>query len=69
MDSVGFAVSFVAISDSVDYFLIGVDSTEQLQNILELELYGQKDMAILDELLLESDKKWFDPRKWNKTVK
>ena len=62
---VGFAVSFVANNDAVDYLLFGVDTEEQLQNILDLELYDQTDIAFLDTIHLNADEKWFDPRKWN----
>ena len=55
----------MARSDFVDYFLIGVDSVKQLQDILELNPYVQKDMEILDSSLVKTAEKWLDPRKWN----
>ena len=65
LKAVGFAVSFVANNDAVDYFLFGVDTEEQLQNILDLELYDQTEIAFLDTIQLSADEKLFDPRKWN----
>ena len=64
-DPVGFAVSFVDQSEAVDYFLIGVDSTEQLQEIMDLEPYEKKDIAILATLQVKTTNKWLDPRTWN----
>ena len=63
LKAVGFAVSFVANNDAVDFFLFGVDTEEQLQNILNLELYDQPELAFLDTILSEN-KKWLDPRNW-----
>ena len=65
LKAVGFAVSFVANNDAVDYFLFGVDTEEQLQNILDLEPYEQKDMDILDKLTMNVNEQWCDPRTWN----
>jgi aryl-alcohol dehydrogenase-like predicted oxidoreductase len=62
---VNFAISFEALNDVVDYFLIGVDSAKQLKDILVLKPYEQKDMAILEKLQLKTDGKWLDPREWN----
>ena len=62
---VSFAISFVALNDSIDHLLIGVDSLKQLQDILNLKLYEKKDMLILDKLKIKTGKKWFDPREWN----
>lgn len=64
-DPVSFAVSFVARSDFVDYFLVGVDIEKQLQDILALEQYLNIDIAILDTPLFKNVEKWIDPRKWN----
>lgn len=65
LEPVGFAVSFVANHDSVDYFLVGVDTEKQLQDILDLEPYEEKDMVVLDALLVNTDPKWIDPRNWS----
>ena len=65
LKAVGFAISFVANNDAVDYFLIGVDSKKQLQDILDLEPYEQKDMDILDKLTMNVNEQWCDPRTWN----
>jgi aryl-alcohol dehydrogenase-like predicted oxidoreductase len=65
IDPVSFAISFVAHNSTVDYFLVGVDSAKQLQKILDLELYEQRDMDLLNKLQIKTDKKWFDPRIWN----
>jgi hypothetical protein len=65
IDPVSFAISFVAHNSTVDYFLVGVDSAKQLQKILDLELYEQRDMDLLNKLQIKTEKKWFDPRIWN----
>jgi len=65
LDPVEFTISFMANNDAVDYFLIGVDTEKQLQDILELEPYELKDMVILDKLQVKTTNKWLDPREWN----
>ena len=65
LESVAFAVSFVANNDAVDYFLIGLDSVEQLEDILNLDSYNQKDIAMFDDLPINTDKHWLDPRNWS----
>ena len=62
---IGFAISFATRSDAVDYFLIGLDSVEQLEDILNLDSYNQKDIAMFDDLPINTDKHWFDPRNWS----
>jgi len=63
---VQFAVSFVALNDAVDYFLFGVDTENQLQDILNLKPYDVKNMAIIDAVQINNDEKWLDPRSWSK---
>ena len=65
LEPVGFAVSFVASNDAVDYFLIGVDTEKQLQEILNLDSYNQKDIAIVDALPVNTEEHWLDPRNWS----
>jgi len=64
LESVAFAVSFVANNDAVDYFLFGVDTEKQLQDILDLEPYEPNDISISDALMEKTAEKWLDPRKW-----
>ena len=64
LESVAFAVSFVANNDAVDYFLFGVDTEKQLQDILEREPYEPNDISSLDALMEKTAEKWLDPRKW-----
>ena len=63
--AVGFAVSFVANNDALDYFLFGVDTEKQLQDILDLEPYELNDISILDALMEKTAEKLLDSRKWN----
>jgi len=65
LDPISYAVSFVTRNNFVDYFLIGVDTEKQLQDILDLEPYQEMDMVVLDALLVNTDKKWIDPRNWS----
>ena len=65
LDPVSVAVFFVTQNGAVDHFLIGVNSQNQLKEILKLEVNGQKDIDFLEKLIEETDKKWFDPRKWS----
>jgi len=59
-----FAVSFVALNDTVDYFLFGADTKSQLKDILDLKLYDVKDIAIVGEVKTLNLEKWLDPRSW-----
>ena len=65
LDPIGYAVSFVTRNNFVDYFLFGVDTVSQLQDILDSEQYEQKDMDILDKLAMNVNEQWCDPRTWN----
>jgi len=65
LDPIGYAVSFVTRNNFVDYFLVGVDTEKQLQDILDLEPYDQNDIAFLDTIRLSVDEKWLDPRNWS----
>ena len=65
LDPIGYAVSFVTRNNFVDYFLFGVDTEKQLQDILDLEPYDQNDIAFLDTIRLSVDEKWLDPRNWS----
>ena len=69
LESVAFAVSFVANNDAVDYFLFGVDTEKQLQDILDLEPYEPNDISISDALMEKTAEKWLDPREWYRTIK
>ncbi len=66
LNPVQFAVSFVALNDAIDYFLFGVDSKNQMQEILDFEPHDVKYMGIIDAVQINSDKKWLDPRSWFK---
>ena len=65
LDPINFAVSFVVQSNAMDYFLIGVDSVGQLKSLLDLKLYNKMDSAIFDQILINTDQFWFDPRNWS----
>ena len=69
LDPISYAVSFVTNNDVVDYFLFGVDTEKQLQDILDLEPYEPNDMSISDALMETTTEKWLDPRKWYRAVK
>lgn len=61
---INFAISFVACSDNIDYFLIGVDTAKQLQEILNLKIYEHTEMFSFGKIQQEYEK-WIDPRVWN----
>ena len=63
-DPVSLALSFVADADSVDYFLCGVETKEQLGFILSANYGIYKDYSELDEFISITDNKWLDPRVW-----
>ena len=59
-------LAFVTHSDSIDFFLVGVDSPKQLNDLLNLDLtlpamvdqWGNRWRALLGD-------KWLDPRQWH----
>tara|TARA_Y100000768_G_C23911735_1_gene650324 strand:+ start:114 stop:989 length:876 start_codon:yes stop_codon:yes gene_type:complete len=65
LEPIGFAISFAVLSEVVDYFLIGVDSVDQLQKILESEPHMQDDISMFDALSMDIDKHFLDPRNWS----
>jgi uncharacterized protein len=69
INPISFAVSYVTHNDCVDYYLVGVESKNQLLGLLNFESDIFQDLTFLEPLLTNTSEKWFDPRKWNKTVK
>lgn len=61
---VDFAVSYVARSEVVDYFLVGVESKQQLMYILNGESDISQDSIFLEPLLSNISEKWLDLREW-----
>lgn len=60
------SLAYVANSDAIDFFLVGVDSDEQLKDLLSLDLALPdtfEEMASKWRSLV--DGKWLDPRNWN----
>ncbi len=67
LDPISVAISFVTISDAVDYFLIGVDSVRQLIEITDYDQYDQNKMANIDIESINVNDYWLDPRNWGST--
>lgn len=65
IDPVRLALSFVYNARNIDYFLIGVDTVEQLNDIFNVELYEKNKMKAVDSFQFNLATKWQDPRKWN----
>ena len=59
------AVSFVVYSDCVDYFLMGVETEKQLQDVLITSLDQRPSITYFETLLSSIDETLIDPRKWN----
>jgi len=64
LEPVSFAIDFTVNNDSVDYFLLGVDSAKQLEDILNSDSFNQNEKAIFEVLSVNTDEHWLDPRKW-----
>jgi aryl-alcohol dehydrogenase-like predicted oxidoreductase len=65
INPIEYALSFVANSESVDYYLFGVDNKEQLEEIMSIDLnYCHADIE-LENLIKLVDKTLLDPRTWN----
>ena len=60
------SLAYVANSDAIDFFLVGVDSDRQLKDLLSLDLALPE---TLDQWISRwrslVDDKWLDPRSWN----
>jgi len=65
LDPVGIAVSFIAHQDTVDYFLIGVDCVNQLQTLLNVNIYTAETLNIYEDESFLEFADWLDPRQWN----
>ena len=65
LDPIALAISFVAQSAYADYFLVGVDTVKQLQEILDTPLGLNLPLEELDRLRLTTEERWLDPRVWN----
>ena len=59
------ALSYAANSNCVDYFLVGVESKQQLMHIMIRESVIYKDSTFLEPLLSNISEKWLDPREWD----
>jgi predicted aldo/keto reductase-like oxidoreductase len=59
------AVQFVANSQHVDFFLLGVDNIKQLEQILSIDLEASSHCPITETLNLSISSKWLDPRQWS----
>jgi aryl-alcohol dehydrogenase-like predicted oxidoreductase len=65
INPIEYALSFVANSRCVDYYLFGVTSKEQLAEIMSIDLnYCHADIE-LENLIKLVDKNLLDPRTWN----
>ena len=58
------AIQFVVNSKSIDFFLLGVDNVEQLEQILSIDLEANVCCSVLEPLSLPISDKWLDPRQW-----
>ncbi len=65
INPIEYALSYIANSDYVDYYLVGVDSKEQLEEIMSIDLNNCHTDIEFEELIQLVDKSWLDPRKWN----
>ena len=65
LDPKELAISYVAKSEHTDYFLVGLDSQEQLHEIITSSIDLNLSLKNFDLLLSTIDKKWMDPRSWN----
>lgn len=64
LNPVQHALAFVANSDAIDYFLVGVDSETHIKDFLKLASSKSPEIDILSEIINDIDVRWLDPRKW-----
>ena len=59
------ALSMAVYCRNIDFFVLGVDSVNQLQDILKISV-DKKLLKVCNRSLFSSiDKRSLDPRKWN----
>lgn len=58
------AIQFAANSKSIDFFLLGADNIEQLEQVLSIDLEVNVRCPITESLNLSIKDKWLDPRQW-----
>ena len=49
---------------NVDYFLIGVDTLNQLNEVFNVDIYELNKQKDIDPIQFEFDSKWLNPREW-----
>ena len=64
IDPIDLALSFVFYSKKIDYFLVGVNTVYQLNEILNIEIDELNKMKDFDIPNFEFERKWLDPKKW-----
>ena len=64
IDPIDLAVSFVFYAKNVDYFLIGVDTLNQLNEVFNIEIDELNKQKDIDPIQFEFDSKWLNPREW-----
>jgi len=64
LDPLKLALSYIYYSKSMDYFLIGIENTEQITNIFNTTFYSKLILEKIDINLLKYDNIIIDPRKW-----
>ncbi len=63
LDPLAIAVSAVARRAWIDYAILGVERSEQLEKILKTTLIGDPE-GVIPEQLVRDAQTWLDPRKW-----
>ena len=64
IDPIDLSLSFVFYAKNIDYFLIGVDTVNQLHEILDVEIDEFNERKDVDSSQFEFDSKWLNPRQW-----
>lgn len=65
LDPIRYVVSFAHHSNYLDYSLFGVDTVDQLLNILNINCYDAQKLNTIDFSNMYVDEHWLDPRTWN----
>ena len=64
IDPIELTLSFVFYAKNIDYFLIGVDTVSQLNEIFDVEIDEFNERKDVDSSQFEFDSKWLNPRQW-----
>jgi len=65
IDPLAFAMQFAFQNNEIDFFLFGVDSKTQLEQLIDIKLNFEFSEKLMRSILNRANTKLIDPRKWD----